>query len=146
MTHVPYKGGMASLPDLMSGAVDVAILDAVSMTPLVKEGRLKALAVTGPKRLPALPDIPTLVESGIDFDAVGWHAAFVPAGGAPAIVARLNAAFTKAVSRSDIRDRIVNGGSIPIEPAMDAGQWTAKYRQEVLQWAELVRASGARVD
>ena len=146
MTHVPYKGGMASLPDLMSGAVDVAILDAVSMTPLVKEGRLKALAVTGPKRLPALPDIPTLVESGIDFDAVGWHAAFVPAGVAPAIVARLNAAFTKAVSRSDIRDRIVNGGSIPIEPAMDAGQWTAKYRQEVLQWAELVRASGARVD
>ncbi|MDA0707396.1 MAG: tripartite tricarboxylate transporter substrate binding protein [Proteobacteria bacterium] len=146
MTHVPYKGGMQAFPDILSGAVTVGILDAVSMTPFVKQGRLKALAVTGPKRLPALPDMPTLVESGINFDAVGWHAVFVPAGVPPAIVERLNAAFTKAVSRPEIRERILSGGSIPIDPALSAAQWTEKYRREVKQWADIVRISGARAD
>lgn len=146
MTHVPYKGGMQALPDILSGAVNVGILDAVSMMPLVKQGRLKALAVTGPKRLPALPDKPTLVESGIKFDAVGWHAAFAPGQVPPAVLARLNAAFTKAVSRPEIRERIVSGGSIPIEPPLTAAQWTAQYRSEVTQWADIVRVSGARAD
>lgn len=144
MTHVPYKGGSAALPDLLSGTLDVAILDAVSMTPWVKDGRLRALAVNGTKRAPALPDVPTLVESGIKFDAVGWHGAFLPAGTPPAIVKRLNAAFTKAVSRPEIRARIVDGGSIPIEPALDAEQWTRQYQHEVQQWADVVRAAGVR--
>ncbi len=146
MTHVPYKGAMQALPDILSGAVTVGILDAVSMTPFVKQGRLKALAVTGPKRLPALPGKPTLVESGINFDAVGWHAVFVPADVPPEVVARLNAAFTKAVSRPEIRERIVSGGSTPIEPPLSAAQWTAQYRREVTQWADIARVSGARAD
>ena len=146
MTHVPYKGGSQAMPDVMAGRVDVAILDAVSMTPLVKQGQLKALAVTGPKRLPALPGKPTLVESGIDFDAVGWHAVFAPAGTPPAIVDRLNAAFTKAAASENIHERIVSGGSIPIEPALTAQQWTEQYRREVRQWAEIVKSSGAKAD
>ena len=146
MTHVPYKGGMLALPDLLSGAVTIGLLDAVSMSPLVKEGRLKALAVTGPRRLPNLPQLPTLVEAGVPFDGVGWHAAFVPAATPPAVVARLNAAFTKALARPDIRARIVNGGSVPIEPALTADQWTQQIRREVTQWAEVVRLSGAKAE
>ena len=139
MTHVPYKGGMQALPDILSGQITVALLDAVSMVPLVKQGRLKALAVTGPRRLPALPDKPTLVESGIPFDGVGWHGAFAPAATPPEVVARLNAAFVKALARPDIRERIVNGGSLPIEPALSGPQWTQQVRREVAQWAEVVR-------
>jgi tripartite-type tricarboxylate transporter receptor subunit TctC len=146
MTHVPYKGGMQALPDILSGAVSVGIFDAVSMVPFVKQGRLKALAVTGPKRLPALHDKPTLIESGIKFDAVGWHAVFLPAGVPPAVITRLNAAFSKAISRPDIRERIVTGGSIPIEPPLTAAQWTAQYRREVTQWADIVRKSGAHAN
>ena len=146
MLHVPYKGGMLALPDILSGAVTVGLLDAVSMTPFVKDGRLKALAVTGPRRLPALPTLPTLVEAGIPFDGVGWHAAFAPAGTPPAAVARLHAAFTKALARPDIRARIVNGGSVPVEPALTPEQWTAQARKEVAQWAEVVRISGAKAD
>lgn len=137
--HVPYKGGAQALPDLLSGTVDFGILDAVSMTPLVKDGRLRALAVTGPRRLPNFPELATLVELGIPFDAVGWHGAFVPAATPPAAVARLNAAFVKALARPEVRARIVNGGSVPIEPALTAEQWTAQARREVAQWAEAVR-------
>lgn len=146
MTHVPYKGGMQALPDIASGQVTVALLDAVSMTPLVKQGRLKALAVTGPKRLPALPDKPTLVEAGIPFDGVGWHGAFAPAGTPGEVVARLNAAFVKALARPEIRDRIVNGGSVPIEPALSGPQWTQQVRREVAQWADVVRKGNIKVE
>src|SRR5690606_18538962 len=112
-------------------------LDAVSTTPFVKDGRLKALAVTGPKRLPALPDVPTIVEAGIAFDAVGWHGIFAPAAVPPAILARLNRAFATAAGLPEIRQRIVSGGSIPIEPPLSAEQWTEKYRREIQQWADL---------
>jgi tripartite-type tricarboxylate transporter receptor subunit TctC len=140
--HVPYRGGMQAFPDVVSGRVDFAILDAVSMTPFVKDGRLRALAVTGPRRLPALPDLPTLVELGIPFDAVGWHGVFAPAATPPAVVARLNAAFVKAVAQPAIRARIVDGGSVPIEPALTAEQWTAQSRREVGQWAQAVKLAG----
>ena len=84
--------------------------------------------------------------AGVPFDGVGWHAAFVPAATPPAVVARLNAAFTKALARPDIRARIVNGGSVPIEPALTAEQWTQQIRREVAQWAEVVRLSGAKAE
>ena len=126
--HVPYRGGMQAFPDVVAGRVDFAILDAVSMTPFVKDGRLRALAVTGPRRLPALPDLPTLVDLGIPFDAVGWHGVFAPAATPKDVVARLNAAFVKAVSQPAIRARIVDGGSVPIEPALTPEQWTTQFR------------------
>lgn len=144
MTHVPYRGGMQALPDILSGQVAVGLLDAVSMTPLVKQGRVKALAVTGPRRLPALADKPTLVESGIAFDGVGWHGAFAPSATPAETLNRLNAAFAKALARPDLRDRIVNGGSVPIEPALTSSQWTLQMRREVTQWAEVVRNAGIK--
>jgi tripartite-type tricarboxylate transporter receptor subunit TctC len=146
MTHVPYKGGMQAMPDILSGAVTIGILDAVSMTPFVKQGRLRALAVNGPKRLPALPETPTLVESGINFDAVGWHGVFAPAAVPSAVLTRLNDAFVKAAARPDIRERIVSGGSVPIEPPLNARQWTEQYRHEIGQWADIVRAGGVKVE
>ncbi len=141
MTHVPYKGSAAALPDVLTGLVTFGILDAVSMTPQVKGGRVKAIAVTGPKRFHALPDRPTLVESGIAFDPIGWHAAFAPAAIAPALANRWNAAFVKAASRADIRERIVAGGSVPIEPPMSVEQWTARFRQDVEQWGRVAKAA-----
>ena len=141
MTHVPYKGSAAALTDVLGGLVTFGILDAVSMTPQVKGGRVKAIAVTGPKRFHALPDKPTLVESGIPFDPVGWHAAFAPAAIAPALAARWNAAFVKATSRPDIRERIVSGGSVPIEPPLTVEQWTARFQQDVEQWGRVAKAA-----
>lgn len=141
MTHVPYKGGAAALPDILGGLVTFGILDAVSMTPQVKGGRVKAIAVTGPKRFHALPDRPTLVESGIPFDPVGWHAAFAPAAMSPALANRWNAAFIRATTRADIRARIVAGGSVPIDPPLTVEQWTARFHQDVEQWGRVAKAA-----
>ena len=145
LRHVPYNRGGAPL-DTMSGAITIAILDAVSTIPLVKAGNLKALAVTGPKRLVALPDIPTLSEAGVPFETVGWHAAFAPAGTPAPIIERLNKAFTKALATPDMRERIVAGGSVPIDPALTAAQWEDQFRKDVEGWAKVARAAKVKIE
>lgn len=140
MTHVPYRGGSQAMPDILSGAIDVALMDAVSMSPHVVAGRLRALAITGPQRSPAFPDLPTLAEAGVPFEAVGWHAVFAPAATPAPIVNRLNAAFVAAMALPRLRDAIIAGGSIPIDPPLDAAQWTARFRHDVAVWGEVARA------
>ena len=146
MVHVPYKGGQAALPDILSGQIGFAIMDVVSMTPLVKAGRLKALAITGPQRAPSLPEVPTLSQAGVPFDTVGWHAMFGPAGMPATVTDRLNAAVAKAMATPDMRALIVNGGSIPVEPATSAAQWGRQFRSDVETWGKVARDSGATID
>lgn len=141
MTHVPYRGGAQALPDILSGALDIAILDAVSMSPHILAGRLRALAITGPQRSPSFPELLTLTEAGVPFDPVGWHAAFAPAATPAAIVARLNAAFVKALATPRVREAIVAGGSMPIDPPLDPGAWNARFRRDVAAWGEVARAA-----
>jgi tripartite-type tricarboxylate transporter receptor subunit TctC len=131
MMHVPYKGSQAALPDLLSGQVSVGILDVVSMTRMIKSGRLRALSITGPQRTPALPDVPTLTQAGIPFDTVGWYAVFGPAGMDPAITARLNGAIGKAMARPDMRSLLLASGSLSVEPAPSAAQWGAAFKDNV---------------
>ncbi|MES2993259.1 MAG: tripartite tricarboxylate transporter substrate binding protein [Pseudomonadota bacterium] len=146
ITHVPYKGGQAALPDILSGQISVAIMDVVSMTPLLKAGRLKALAITGPKRAPALPDVPTLSQSGISFDSVGWYAVFGPAGLPADIAQRLNAASNKVMARPDMQTLLRDNGSIAIEPPTGTAQWTRQFGEDVRTWAKVAQDSGATVD
>ena len=145
MIHVPYTGGGATT-DLQGGSLTLAILDAVSQTPLVKAGKLRALALNGPNRLPSLPDVPTLIETGIPFELVGWHAMFAPAGTPAAIVERLNHVVNKIVAMSDVEARIFAVGSFPVRPPTTAEQWGAMFRKDVQDWGELVRRSGATIN
>lgn len=146
MAHVPYKGGQSALADILSGQISFAIMDVVSMTPLVKAGRLKALAITGPQRAPSLPEVPTLSQAGVAFDTVGWYAVFGPAGVPAAVTDKLNTALVKAMATPDMRALILNGGSIPIEPASSPAQWGRQFRSDVETWAKVARESGARID
>ena len=146
MTHVPYRISAQALPDLLSGTLDFAILDAVAMAPQIGAGRLRALALNGTQRSPALPDLPTLREAGLPFDAVGWHGAFVPAATPPPMIERLNAAFVGALAQPKVRDAIIAGGSIPIQPPLSAAQWTARFRAEVAAWGEVARAAHVEVE
>ncbi|MBR0654546.1 Bug family tripartite tricarboxylate transporter substrate binding protein [Plastoroseomonas arctica] len=146
MTHVPYRGGAQAMPDILSGQIDVAILDAVSITPHVTAGRLRAIAITGPNRSPALPDLPTLAQAGVPFEAVGWHGVFAPAATPPAIIERLNRAFVRAVAVPRVRDGIIAGGSLPIEPPLDAAAWTARFGRDVEAWGAVARASRIELD
>lgn len=145
MTHVPYTTGAAAATDLLGGLLSMAVLDALSMTPQVKAGRFRALALNGTNRLPTLPGVPTLVESGIPFELVGWHAMFVPAGTPHEIVDRLNRLVNQIVALPELRTRIIEVGSFPVQPPTTAEQWGAQFRDEVQKWAEVVRWSGASI-
>jgi tripartite-type tricarboxylate transporter receptor subunit TctC len=144
MTHVPYTGGGAA-NDLLGGSLTIAILDALSQTPQVKAGKLRALALNGPNRLPTLPDVPTLTESGIPFDLVGWHAMFAPAGTPPEIVERLNGVVNRILAAPDVRTRMFEVALFPVQPPTTPQQWGTMFREDVQAWAELVRSSGATI-
>jgi tripartite-type tricarboxylate transporter receptor subunit TctC len=146
MTHVPYKGGQAALPDILSGQIDVAIMDVVSMTPLIKAGRLRALAITGPTRTPVFPDVPTLTQAGVPFDTVGWYAVFGPARMDPAVTTRLNAVIAQVMARPDMRSLLLDTGSIPVEPAPGAAAWSKSFATNVEVWGRVARESGATID
>ncbi len=141
MNHVPYSGGNAAT-DLMGGQVTVAILDALSQTPQVKAGKLRALALNGSQRLPALPDVPTLTESGIPFDLVGWHGLFAPAGTPREVVERLNRLVNQIISQPDVKARMFELAMFPVQPPTSPEQWGASFRQDVKAWGELIRNAG----
>ena len=145
MTHVPYTGGGAAL-DLTSGTLTLAILDALSMTPQVKAGKLRALALNGRHRLPALPDVPTLLECGIPFDAVGWHALFAPAGTPRDVVEKLNRSVNRVIAAPDAQQRIHEAGSFPVIPPTSPQQWGEMFRDDVRLWGDLARQSGATIN
>ena len=145
MTHVPYNRGGAII-DIQAGDVTVGILDALSTIPYIKSGQLRALAVTGPKRFQSLPDVPTLAEAGIPFTTVGWHGAFAPTGTPKPVIERLNAAFTKALEQPGVSEKIIAGGSLPIEPSVTADQWNQQFRKDVQSWAEVVKAANIKIE
>ena len=146
MTHVPYRLSSTALPDILSGALDLAILDAVAMSPQVREGRLRALAITGPKRSTAFSDLPTLSEAGVAFDTVGWHGAFAPARTPAELLARWNDAFVRAVAVPRVREAIIAGGSVPVDPALSATEWQARFRADVAAWGAVARAARIEVE
>ncbi|TEA79933.1 tripartite tricarboxylate transporter substrate binding protein [Allopusillimonas ginsengisoli] len=134
MLHIPYKGGSEAITELMSGQVSIGILDVISMMPMVKEGRLKALAITGPVRAQTLAEVPTLVEAGVPYDDVGWFGLFAPAGLSPAITNTLNAAVNKILATPDIRRLIFASGTVPIAPPTSPAEWQAIFNENVRVW------------
>ena len=141
MAHVPYTTGNG-IADLMGGQVTVAIWDALSQTPQVKAGKLRALALNGSQRLPALPDVPTLTESGIPFDLVGWHGMFAPAATPREVVDRLNRLVNQIVAQPDVKARLFELAMFPVQPATTPEQWGAMFRQDLQSWGDLVRSAG----
>lgn len=144
MVHVPYKGSSPALVDLVGGQVDVMFDSIVSSAELAKSGRLRALAVTGPSRSAALPDVPTLQESGIDVDAVSFFGVFAPAATPLPIVERYNEEIRKIVAKPEISHRLLEMGAEPKD--LDVPAFAAFTKGEVDKWAEVVRFSGATAD
>ena len=141
MAHVPYSAGNAAT-DLLGGQVTVAILDALSQTPQVKAGKLRALALNGNQRLPALPDVPTLTEAGLPFDLVGWHGMFAPAGTPREIVERLNRLVNQTITQPEVKARLFDLAMFPVQPPTTPEQWGAMFRQDIQAWGDLVRSAG----
>lgn len=137
ITHVPYKGGTPAVIDLTGGHVQMMFNNLISVMALAKSGRLRALAVTSAKRLPLLPDLPTVAEAGLPgYEAASWYGALLPAGTSAQIVAILNRELVKAIKTPDVRDRLVSEGAEVIGSTPE--EFAQYMRNDIERWRKLV--------
>ena len=145
MLHIPYKGGAPAAVALMSGELDMAVLQVPSAGVLVRAGRLRALAVSSLKRSIALPEVPTIAESGLPgFEATSWYCIVAPAGLPKPVVTRLHAELVKLLNSPEIRDRLVAEGAA-VETTTPEELMTF-VRSEIVRWSKAVKDSGAKLD
>lgn len=145
LIHVPFKGAGPAGNALMSGEIDFMFSSTSAAMAAVKSGRLRAVAVTGPKRLPLTPDIPTAVEAGVPgFVVTGWYLMMAPGGTPREILAKLNAEVVKAVHSPAVRDRFSTLGTEPVGSSLE--DCAAFVRSEIQKWEKVVKASGAKAD
>lgn len=145
MVHVPYKGSAPALNDLMGGQVQLMFDNMPSALPQVKGGTLKALAVTTATRSPAMPDLPTVAEAGVPgFEASSWFGVFAPAGTPKEIVAKLQTEIARILKSPEMTERLAQQGAVAVGNTPD--EFGAYVQSELVKWAGVVKASGARVD
>ena len=145
LLHIPYKGSGPAVTDLLGGQVNMMFDNIPSSLPHIKSGKLHALATTGAKRDPALPDLPTLAEAGVPgYESGVWFGLVVPAGTPREIIDRLNAAAVQATKSPEFNKRMTELGYniIPGTPE----DMAKMLKAEVARWAPIVKASGAKVD
>jgi tripartite-type tricarboxylate transporter receptor subunit TctC len=143
INHIPYKSGAQALSDVVNGSVDILFDNVNGVQQFIKNGQIKALAVTSAKRLPQFPDIPTMAESGFPgFEAVAWGGIIAPAGTPPAIVQRMNAAIAEALKSPEV---VRANATMALNPLASSPQeFTAFIAKESDKWARIVKASGAK--
>jgi len=145
MTHVPYRGSGPAVADLISGACQLMFDSPPSVLPQIRAGRLRAIAVSGLERIPELPDVPTVAESGVPgFEILGWNGLLAPAETPPDILAKMYEATQRALADPQVRERFEQAGA-RTRP-MSREVFGAFLRSEVAKWADAVRKSGAQVD
>ena len=145
VVHVPYKGAAPAVQDLLGGQIPMMFLDLAAGGPLIKSGKIKALAVASPKRIAPLPDVLTLDEAGVsDFEAWAWQGLVVPAKTPKAIVDRLNDAYAKAIADPVVRQKIVDAGIDPLH-STPAG-FTDYMKSESAKWAKVVSEGNIKVE
>ena len=143
MLHIPYKGAGPAMIDLLGGHIDLMFASPASSVPQVKSGKLRALAVTAPTRLTALPDVPTSRESGFgEFEINGWYGVAAPANTPRDIVVKLNTEIARALKTNDVQERLMNDG---LEgKSNSADEMTAFVKSELDRWGQVIKAAGIR--
>jgi len=144
IVHVPYKGSAPALTALIATNVDLSYANIPAIHQHVKSGRLRPLASTGPKRSELMPEVPTMKEAGVDMEVVVWYGLLAPAATPPAIVSKLAELVARAARSPDVRQRLLDQGAEPVGNTTE--EFSRQLRAEVATWAEVVKASGARVD
>jgi tripartite-type tricarboxylate transporter receptor subunit TctC len=144
ITHVPYKGNVPAITDLLSGQTQMVFATMPTVLPHVKAGKLKGIAVLGASRSPAAPEVPTLAEALPGFEVNNWIGTFGPAGLSPAITSRLNAEILALMRTPEVQQRLLNEGArfTPMSPA----QFAEFVAAETAKWGKLIREVGIRAD
>lgn len=145
ITHIPYKGTGPALTDMIAGQEQTALFNMIAALQVVQSGRLRALAVSGAKRSPRLPDIPTIAEAGVPgFEEVGGHMIMIPAATPKDIVARLNREMVKSLQTPEVKARLEGEGADVIGNTPE--QAAAIMRADLDKWAEVIRKTGIKAD
>lgn len=145
IVHIPYRGAAPALQDVLAGQVPMMVLDLATALPQIKSGRLNALAVASPNRLPQLPDAPTLKEVGLgDVEMYAWQGIVVPANTPKDIVARLNAEIIKAIATPEVNKKLVDFGVEPLSGTPE--QMSAYIKSETVRWHALIKERKLALD
>ena len=144
-THIPYKGAVPALQDLLGGRISYIFSSMPPALPHVKVGKINALAVTSPKRSPATPELPTVAESGLPgYEVINWYGVLAPARTPQAIATKLNAEITRIMNLPEVKERLAAQGA---ETMTSTPQEFASFiKSETAKWARVVKFSGARID
>jgi len=145
MIEVPYRGSGPAAMDTLSGQIQLSITDLAAALPHIKAGKLKAFAVTSPKRLNNLPEVPTLAESGLTgYDSTGWFGLVAPAGTPAAIIQRLHTEFTAALNDEAIKTQMRQSGMEPVATSMEG--FDAYIKSETQKWAKVIRQANIKLN
>ncbi|MSQ70653.1 MAG: tripartite tricarboxylate transporter substrate binding protein [Betaproteobacteria bacterium] len=145
MVHIPYKGSAQAFPDLISGQVSLMFDLTTSVMPLVKSGKLRALAVTSTSRNASVSDLPTVIEAGVPgFESTLWIGLFAPAGTPRDIVMRLNAEVARVLARGDVRDTFAQQGADTAAGSPE--QFAAQIRADLAVWGKVIRDGGVKLE
>lgn len=145
ITHIPFKGSAPSVLALVGGQIDLSFSTIVIVLPQVNAGRLRALAVTSPRRSKTMPALPTMMEAGMPgFESQQWFGLFGPSGLPTEIVSRLNLEAARIVASPEMRERLANDGAEP--GALTQREFTAFLQSDAARWARVVKLSGAKAD
>jgi tripartite-type tricarboxylate transporter receptor subunit TctC len=145
MNHIPYKGSAQAVTDLIGGQVSAAMPGLAAMRGHIREGRVRALAVSGARRASAVPDVPTMIESGVKgYELYVWMGMLAPKGTPAPVIERLHREFTTALRASAVKSFMDNAAieAVGSTPA----QFGAFFREEKARWAKIIRETGARID
>lgn len=145
MVHVPYKGAVLALNDLLGGRLSLIFSSMPPALPHVKTGKLRALGVTSATRSPAVPDVPTIAQSGLPgYEVINWYGVLAPAGTPKEVVAKLNAEIIKILKMSEVKERLAAQGAETFSSTPE--QFAAYIKKETEKWATVVKYSGAQID
>jgi tripartite-type tricarboxylate transporter receptor subunit TctC len=145
MVHIPYKGTAPGVVDVLAGQVLVMAPNVLTALPHIKSGKLRALAVTSPKRSAALPDVPTVAEAGLPgYDSTQWYGVLAPAGTQREIVARLHGAIARALRDEEVGRRLAADGAEPVGSSPE--EFAAFIKSETEKWAKVARAAGIKAE
>jgi tripartite-type tricarboxylate transporter receptor subunit TctC len=145
ISHIPYKGSGPALQDLLGGQIDMIIDTPVVANAYLQSGKLRALAVTTSNRMPTMPNVPTLAESGVPgYDVTSWQAVFVPAGTPKPIVTRLHDEIMKVLAEPEMEERLSKMGLH--NPKMSQEQFAKFQKDEVAKWAQVIKKGNIKVD
>ena len=145
LTHVPYKGAPPAMTDLIAGHVSVSFATTLAAVPNVRSGKIRALGVSSKTRLPALPDVPTIIEAGVPgYEASGFFGLVGPVGFPPSVIRKVNADVVRVIRDPGMAKSLRDQGAEPLSSTPE--EYGALIREEVTKWSKVVRDSGAKID